>query len=122
MALALIPYLLAAAGGYMRRRHFGKLDNRHPRLQSAQLEGVGARVWAAQLNAWEALALFTATAFVAHVAGADPQKCAIASLVFLGMRIAHPICYIADLSTLRSTVSTIGLVCCAYMFALAVVA
>jgi uncharacterized MAPEG superfamily protein len=119
MVLALVPYLLAALGGYMRRKQFGVMDNHHPRIQNAQLTGVGARVWAAQLNAWEALSLFTATVVVAHLAGADPRKAAIASLVFVAVRIAHPILYIADLSKLRSTVATIGLISCAYQFWLA---
>src|SRR6185503_2761807 len=96
MVLALIPYLLAALGGYMRKQQLGVMDNHHPRIQNAQLTGVGARVWAAQLNAWEALTLFTATVAVAHFAGADPRRFAVASVLFLCARLLHPVCYIAD--------------------------
>ena len=119
LAIALIPYILAGLGGYYRSRQFGAIDNNDPRLQSSRMEGVGARVWAAQQNAWEALGLFTATVAIAHLAGADAGQSAIASLVFLSTRILHPILYVANLATLRSLVFAIGLLSCLYMFVLA---
>ena len=119
LIIALLPYVLAGLGGYYRIKQFGAIDNNDPRLQSSRLEGVGARVWAAQQNAWEALGLFTATVVIAHLAGADADQSAIAALVFLITRIIHPILYIANLATLRSVVFGIGLLSCAYMFVLA---
>lgn len=41
--VALLPYVLSFTGGYFRLRQFGGVDNKHPRQQIAQLEGVGAR-------------------------------------------------------------------------------
>ena len=46
-AAALIPILLAFAGGYFKAQQFGSVDNNNPRAQSAQLTGTGARALAA---------------------------------------------------------------------------
>lgn len=117
--VAVLPYLLAGVGGYFRHRQFGAIDNNDPRLQYTRLAGAGARVWAAQLNAWEALALFTAAVVVATLAHADPGRAATASVVFLVARLLHPIFYAANLAPLRSLVAVIGMACCIYMFVLA---
>ena len=119
LVVALIPYILAGVGGYYRAKQFGSVDNNDPRVQYSHMEGPGGRVWAAQQNAWEALGLFTATIVIAHLAGADADKMAIASIVFLVTRILHPILYIANLATLRSIIVGIGLLSCVYMFVLA---
>lgn len=119
VGVALLPYVLAGLGGYFRTRQFGSIDNNLPRFQYAQLSGAGARAWAAQLNAWEALALFTAAVLVTSIAHADPAKVEVASLIFLATRILHPILYLADLATLRSIDLGIGLLSCLYMFVLA---
>jgi len=108
----LTPYVLAGIGGYHKGKQFGKADNNNPRAQAAQLTGVGARAVAAQQNAWEALAVFTAAVAVAHLAGADAGKSATAALVFLGARLVHPVAYIADFPTLRTGVFVVGLVSC----------
>ena len=62
---ALIPYVLAGISGYYKAQQFDAIDNNNPRAQSAQLEGAGARASAAQSNAWEAFAIFTAAVLVA---------------------------------------------------------
>lgn len=115
-----INYVLAALGGLFKWRQLGHLDNHHPRAQSSQLTGAGARVWAAQANGWEALAGFTAAVLVAHLSGADPAASAIAAQVFVASRIAHAILYVADLATLRSLVFTVpGLGAIGWLFWLA---
>jgi uncharacterized MAPEG superfamily protein len=114
-----VPYVLAGASGYFRTKQFGSLDNNNPRAQAAQLTGPGARAWAAQQNAWEALAVFTAAVVVAHLAGADPGRSATAALVFVGARILHPIFYIADLATARSGIFFVGFGACMWLFWLA---
>ena len=75
--IAFFPFVLSSLGGYFRMRQFGTLDNKHPRAQQARLEGVGARVLAAQQNAWEALPVFSAAVLVAHAAGG--WRCCAAS-------------------------------------------
>jgi uncharacterized MAPEG superfamily protein len=112
--VALLPYLLSTAGGYFRMRDLGTIDNKHPRKQAAQLEGLGARVYAAQANAWEALGFFTAAQVVLHLASPETARGATAanlSLVFLATRLLHPLLYAANVDVLRSLVFLVGLAC-----------
>ena len=117
-----LPYVLAFSSSYFKMKQFGKLDNKHPRVQAAQLEGAGARVYAAQANAWEALAVFTAALAVLHLANPEAARGSTAanlSLVFLATRIAHPIFYVANIDALRSLVFLIGMVCAVWLITLA---
>ncbi|HSJ98935.1 MAG TPA: MAPEG family protein [Myxococcota bacterium] len=112
--LALLPYVLSFAGGYFRMRQLGAVDNKHPRQQVAKLEGVGARAYAAQANAWEALGFFTAAVVVLHLANPEAARGTTAanlSLGFLATRILHPIAYLANQDLLRSLVFLVGLGC-----------
>ena len=118
----LIPYVLAGIGGRYRTQQFGSIDSEHPRTQAAALEGAGARAIAAQANAWEAIGVFTAAVVVAHLAGANPSLSASASLLFLLARVLHAFAYIRGLSTLRSAVFLVGLVCSIWLFVLAAMA
>jgi uncharacterized MAPEG superfamily protein len=113
------PYGLAGLGGYYRTRQFGRLDNKYPRSQAAALEGTGARVFAAQQNAWEALPVFASAVFVAHLAGADPRLSATAAEVFLGARILHAVFYVANLDIARSAIFFVGFGSCIWLFVLA---
>lgn len=116
----LIPYVLAFTAAYHKSRQFGSVDNNQPRAQGAALTGTGARVWAAQQNAWEALAVFTAAVLVAHFAGADPRLSAIAAELFIVARILHAIFYATDLATLRSLAFMVAFGSCLWLFWLAI--
>jgi uncharacterized MAPEG superfamily protein len=118
----IIPYPLATLGGYFRRKQLGALDNHYPRIQSSRLEGVGARVYAAQQNAWEAAIVFATAVFTAHLSAADAQMSAILAIAFVIFRILHAIFYIADLATLRSLIFVLALLCCLGLYVLAMVA
>ncbi len=120
--VALMPIVFSVAAGYCRVQEFGHFDNDHPRIQQAQLTGVGARAIAAHANAWEALMVFATTVFIAYAAGVDLTLLTIPSLVFLAARIAFGLFYIAGWSTLRSLAFFIGMSCCGYIFYLACVA
>ncbi len=112
--VTLLPFLLSFSGGYFRMRQLGAIDNKHPRQQVAKLEGVGARAYAAQANAWEALAVFTAAIVVLHLANPEAARGSTAanlSGVFLATRVAHPIAYLANQDLLRSLVFVVGLGC-----------
>jgi len=112
--VAVLPYVLSFSGAYFKMQQFGSIDNKHPRLQAAKLEGVGARAFGAQMNAWEALGFFTAVQVVLHLANPEAAKGATAanlSLVFLGTRVLHPIFYLANIDVARSAVFLVGLVC-----------
>lgn len=114
-AVAMMPYVLAFIGARYRVRQFGRFDNHHPRLQQAQLSGVGARVQAAQANSWEALSVYGVSVFIAYAAGVDLRTLDTVALVFLTARIVYAVLYVADLATARSVVFGVGAGCCAYI-------
>jgi len=118
----LIPYLLATYGAIYRKKSFGAVDNDNPRAQAARLDAFGARIYASQQIAWEAATLFSASLLAAKVAGAGPGQLVVPSLLFLAFRVLHPVAYLKGWSSVRSTVSTAGLACCAWLLARAVIA
>ena len=118
----LIRYVLAGIGGYHKGKQFGKADNNNPRVQAAQLTGTGARAVAAQQNAWEALAVFTASLAAAFFAGVEPASLATPALLFVAARIAHAACYLNDLASARSSSFLVGTLMCFWIFAKALAA
>ena len=122
IAVAIAPYLLAGAGARLRIQQLGNLDARHPRVQALELRDAAARAYAAQQNAWEALAFFGTAVFVAHLAGANSGLSAIAAVVFVVARLLHAVFYIRDQAPLRTTVFVVSLACCVWLFGLAAVA
>lgn len=84
-----------AAGGY---------NNVNPREQQNALEGWGQRALAAHQNQIESFPLFAAGVIVASSFGADECTAAILALVYCVARVAFLICYLKDISTLRSIV------------------
>jgi uncharacterized MAPEG superfamily protein len=118
----LLPYLLATYGGYYRKKTLGKMDNHNPRAQAARLDAYGARIYAAQQNSWEAATLFTAAALAAAVTGVSSGHTSLPCLLFVALRVVHPIAYLNGWSSLRSTVSTAGLACCAWLLVSAAIA
>jgi len=115
----LLPYFITAIGVYARIKAPGGLDQKHPRQQAAQLEGFGSRAYAAQQNAWEALAVFTAAVVTAHLMQADPEKSALAAIVFIIARILHIPAYLSNQDKLRSLTFAAGFGCCIWLFVLA---
>lgn len=119
LIVLIIPYLLAGVAGYFKTTQLGTLDNNNPRQQSAALTGAGARAFAAQQNAWEAMAVFTAAVLVAHFAGADAQMSANLAMAFVAFRLLHAVAYIADWATLRSLLFVGALASAIWLFILA---
>lgn len=115
----LLPYIITGITAVYRTRQFGSVDNRHPRLQAAKLEGVGARAVGAQENAWEALTVFAPAVILAHIAGADPGKAALAAGIFLVARILHLIVYLNDMATVRTLCFVVGLASSLWLYWLA---
>lgn len=114
-AVSFLPIFLAWAGVYFRIKQFGTFDNHHPRQQQAALTGIGARVQAAQANAWESLIIFTLACFIAYASGLDLNTLDSVAWLYLVARVLHPILYIANLAWLRSGVFTVGMFCCLYI-------
>ena len=119
--VAIFPLVLAWLGGYFRMRQLGAIDNKHPRIQYAKLDGAGARAFAAQQNAWEALAIYTVAVFIAFASGVDLHTLTTPALVFITARVLHPVLYIANLDKLRSLAFVVGFFSCVYIFYVAVV-
>lgn len=118
--VSLLPMLLAFIGGYLRYKQFGGFDNNHPRQQQAQLTGLASRVLAAQKNAWEALIFFTAGCFLAFASSIDLDSLSYASVLFLICRMLHPIFYMLDQATFRSSFWIIGWLANLYIAIMAV--
>jgi uncharacterized MAPEG superfamily protein len=74
------------------------------------------------MNAWEALGVFSAAVFMAHLAHADAEACATAAKIYVGTRIAHPIFYLADIAPARTVVFLVGMGCLGRLFYLAATA
>lgn len=110
--VSLLPILLAWIGALCRVRQFGHLDNHHPRDQQSELTGAGARLQAAQANAWESLAVFVAVCVIAVGAEADLASLAPAAWGFLACRLLHPLCYVANLAWWRSGIYALGMAAC----------
>lgn len=120
LILSLFPYAFAWIAGYYRRKELGGIDNKHPRQQYAQLSGPGARAVAAQQNAWEALALYSAALLAISLADPAAEHLATAAVLVLICRILHGIFYLADLDKLRSLSFAVGTLPCFYLFYLAI--
>jgi uncharacterized MAPEG superfamily protein len=112
----LLPLPLAFLGAYHRGQAFGSADNKDPRGQATKLEGVGARVYAAQSNAWEASILFSAAVLTSHAAGLSAEAAAPWTIAFVVFRILHAIFYVANIDLARSVVFLGGLVCIVGLF------
>lgn len=98
----LLPYVWGGVASAYRKKQLGTLDNQDPRAQSAQLTGPGARAYAAQANAWEALAVFAPAVLVAHLGAPHSTLSPTLALVWVACRIAHGVAYVANIDKLRS--------------------
>jgi uncharacterized MAPEG superfamily protein len=83
-------------------------NNRHPRLQQSQLTGWGYRALSAHQNTIEALPIFAAGVFIAHLGGADPRRAATFAIAHTVARVLYPILYITDTHYVRSLVWGVG--------------
>jgi uncharacterized MAPEG superfamily protein len=102
---AVFPILCTAIakGGSM-----GSYDNRNPREWLNRQQGYQARANAAQQNSWEALAVFSAGVFAAHLAHAPQARVDLYAEIFIVARFIYLACYLADLAALRSVVWFVG--------------
>ncbi len=87
----------------------GRYDNRNPREWLARREGYQARANAAQLNSWEAFALFTAAMLVAHHNGGAGAQLDQLAMAFIAARLIYIALYVGNLATARSLVWFVGI-------------
>lgn len=114
-----LPYVWSFAAVPARQRQLGRIDNKHPRAQQAQLTGFGARAIGAHKNAFEAIAVFAPAVIVAHLAEADPAWSSRLAQIFVSARLLHGIFYLLDLDVLRSLIFGVALACDIGLFVLA---
>lgn len=96
---ALLPYILAIIA----KTSAPGFNNRNPRAWLAKQDSYRVqRANAAHLNAFEAFAPFAAGVLMAQLAGVDHARIALLALVFIAMRIAHAVFYVADVQLARS--------------------
>jgi uncharacterized MAPEG superfamily protein len=99
---ALLPYVWHFASIPYKSKQFGTVDIDTPRVQGGSLEDAGARVWGAQMNAWEALSIFAAANLAAFMAGVSPDgNWSTAAMIWVAARALHGIFYIVNIAMLR---------------------
>jgi uncharacterized MAPEG superfamily protein len=110
LAGMILPYVWGGISSFHRQKQFGKMDNHNPREQAAKLVGAGARAYAAQANAWEALAIFAPAVLLAHFAKPEATLAPTLAIVWLVGRVLHGVAYLADIDKARSAMFAIALV------------
>ena len=107
---------MAIISGYFRQQQLGKVDNKNPRGQYSQLQGIGARAVAAQQNAWEAVAVYSAALVGVAASEVQVEYLAQAAIVVLIARLLHGVFYLANLDKLRTLSFTVAVATCFYLF------
>jgi len=109
---ALLPIACAALAKYgmmSTPRREGGFDNHNPRGWLARQTDWRARANAAQQNTFEALPFFFAAVIIAHTLQAAQTRLDILALLFIVLRIAYIMMYVADLAKARSAVWAVAL-------------
>jgi len=87
----------------------GGYNNRDPRAQQAHLDGVARRALGAHLNGFEAFAPFAAATLAAIQRGAAVELVGWLAIAFVAIRTGYVVAYLADRSSLRSTLWGLGM-------------
>jgi uncharacterized MAPEG superfamily protein len=112
LVAALLPIVCAgiAKSGMMRiPPREGGFDNNNPRAWLAQQQDWRARANAAQANTFEALPFFFAAVIIAHQLQAAQARLDIFAILFVFLRMAYVIMYLADLAKARSAIWALAL-------------
>lgn len=112
LVAALLPIVcagLAKYGTFGKSPGRGGFDNNHPREWLARQEGWRARANAAQANTFESLPFFFAAVIIAHTLHATQARVDVLALLFVFLRVAYIIMYVADLAKVRSVIWALGL-------------
>ncbi|MCJ7798548.1 MAG: MAPEG family protein [Polaromonas sp.] len=112
LVAAFLPVVCAgiAKWGMMRTSpHEGGYDNKNPRIWLAQQRAWRARANAAQANTFEALPFFFAAVIIAHQLQAGQARLDLLAMLFVVLRMAYVIMYVADLAKTRSAIWVLAL-------------
>ncbi|MEO6017605.1 MAG: MAPEG family protein [Polaromonas sp.] len=109
---ALLPIVCAGIAKYgmgSKPRRDGGFDNHNPRAWLARQSDWRGRANAAQANTFEALPFFFAAVIIAHLLQAGQTRLDILALLFVFVRIAYIMMYVADLAKARSAIWVVGM-------------
>ena len=109
---ALLPIVcagIAKSGMMSTSPREGGYDNNNPRSWLARQTDWRARANAAQANTFEALPFFFAAVIIAHLLQAGQTRLDILALMFVVLRIAYIMMYVADWAKARSLLWSLAL-------------
>ncbi len=113
LVAAILPIIcagIAKYGTFDKPRREGGFDNHNPRAWLARQTDWRARANAAQANTFEALPFFFAAVIIAHQLHARQTLLDILAFLFVVLRVAYILMYIADMAKTRSSVWAVALV------------
>lgn len=112
LVAAVLPIVcagIAKYGMFSKSPREGGFDNHQPRAWLARQTDWRARANAAQANTFEALPFFFAAVIVAHQLQARQAALDILAFMFVVLRIAYVVMYVADMAKTRSAVWALAL-------------
>lgn len=107
LAMAIMPIVcagIAKYGMFTISPKKGGYDNNNPRAWLALQTDWRARANAAQANTFEALPFFFAAVIIAHQLQARQTVLDILALMFVFLRMAYVLMYVADMAKTRSVI------------------
>ena len=107
LVMAILPIVctgIAKYGMFSKSRRDGGYDNHNPRAWLARQTDWRARANAAQANTFEALPFFFAAVIIAHQLQARQTVVDILAFMFVVLRVAYVLMYVADMAKTRSAI------------------
>ncbi|MDB5965285.1 MAG: rane protein-like protein [Polaromonas sp.] len=107
LAAAILPFVcagIAKYGTFSLPPREGGFDNRHPRAWLARQKDWRARADAAQKNTFEALPFFFAAVIISHQLQARQTLLDLLAFLFVVLRIAYVMMYVADMAKTRTSI------------------
>ena len=107
LVMAILPIVctgIAKYGMFSKSRRDGGYDNHNPRAWLAKQTDWRARANAAQANTFEALPFFFAAVIIAHQLQARQTVVDILAFMFVVLRVAYVLMYVADMAKTRSVI------------------
>ncbi|MFW1948880.1 MAPEG family protein [Acinetobacter bereziniae] len=105
----LLPYVFTiiakVSGGFKLE------DNQNPRDFLAKSTGLSARANAVQQNSFESLPLFIAAVLMAEYMVVSQHLIMMLGIAYIVLRIIYGICYLANISALRSIIWFLSMAC-----------
>ncbi len=105
----LLPYVFTLLAKLM--GGFKVSDNQNPREFLAKTTGMAARANAVQQNSFESLPLFIAAVLMAEYMVVSQITIMKFGIAYIVLRIIYGLCYLYNLSTLRSAIWFLSMAC-----------